>query len=171
MPEYAMWSLIVGLIILVLTLILEIVDLRQRLKVSKNEPSRLRSELDMLKEAHDKEISDIKELNKREMKELTEKLKKVHNNSLETIYGVDDTEVELLRIIATLEKPFDDSHTINSRLLSVSVVSLKLSPQDLKYHLERLHKKTNYLDYSPYGDLRGLTYSGRSYLKMRNKLP
>ena len=51
---------------------------------------------------------------------------------------------------------------IVSLTISVSVVSLKLSPQDLKYRLQKLHK-TNYLNYDPIDDLRGLTYSGRSF--------
>lgn len=77
MPEYAMWTLIVSLIILAFGLALTVAELRHRLKVSEDEPRRLRSEIEMLKEKHDKEISDIKELNKREM----EKVVKESNNS------------------------------------------------------------------------------------------
>jgi hypothetical protein len=81
MPESAMWTLIVSLVILSIGLALKIVQIEHRLNLSENEPSRLRSEIAMLKEEHNKEISNIKELNKREMEELSEKLKNVHSDN------------------------------------------------------------------------------------------
>ena len=170
MPESAMWALIVSLVILAISLALKIVQLEHRLKLSENEPSRLMSEMAMLKEEHNKEISDIKELNQRKIEELTEQINNIHIDSCQTIEGLDDTDVELLRIIATLEKPFDIGHIIDNRYLSIKIASLKLSPQDLKYRLQKLHK-TNYIDYDLYGGLQGLTYSGRSFLKSKNRLP
>ena len=76
MPEYAMWTLIVSLAILAFGLALTVAELRHRLKVSEDEPNRLRSEIETLKKRHNKEISDIEELNEREI----EKIKKEADN-------------------------------------------------------------------------------------------
>ena len=98
MPEYAMWALIVSLVILAFGLALTVAELRHRLKVSENELNRLRSEIEMLKKRHNKELSDIEELNEREI----EKIKKESNNSTHNFidltkyknFGLKDYEYE-----------------------------------------------------------------------------
>jgi len=74
MPEYAMWTLIVSLVIFAFGLALTVAELRHRLKVSENEPNRLRSEIEMLKKRHNKEISDIEELNEKEIEKIKKNL-------------------------------------------------------------------------------------------------
>lgn len=81
MPESAMWVLIVSLAMLALGLACKIAEIRHRLKISDNEPLRLRSELDTLKDTHKKEISDIKELHDRVVMELREELNKSIHSS------------------------------------------------------------------------------------------
>lgn len=82
---------------------------------------------------------------------------------------LDDTDIKLLRVIAANEDPFDKDglYTVNEHFLSES---LRLSSQELKYRLEKLHK-ANCILYDPYGDLSGLTSLGREFLKEKNMLP
>jgi archaellum component FlaC len=86
MPESAMWTLIVSLVILSFGLVLKVAELRHRLKVSENEPNRLRSEIETLKKRYNKEISEIEELNKREM----EKIKEESSNSTHKFIDLTD---------------------------------------------------------------------------------
>lgn len=83
MPATAIWSLITGLVLLALGLTYKWVENSHGLKLSEKESDRLRTaldtleetrknealsfraEIDTLKEAHNKEISDIKELHQR----------------------------------------------------------------------------------------------------------
>ena len=85
MPIAALWSLIVGLVILALGLTYKVVEFSHALKLSDKEADRLgarllaleetrnnealssKAEIDVLKEAHNKEISDIKELHNAEL--------------------------------------------------------------------------------------------------------
>jgi Skp family chaperone for outer membrane proteins len=77
MPEYAIWTLIVSLTCLALGLVLKCRDLSSRLKNSENEQNSLQSELDTLKEAQNKEISDIKKDHKKKTDELRNKIRKL----------------------------------------------------------------------------------------------
>lgn len=98
MPANAIWSLIIGLALLALGLTYKWVENSHGLKLSEKETDRLRTaldtleetrkneslgfraEIDTLKEAHNKEILDIKELHQRIMQETHLKL-----TNLETV--------------------------------------------------------------------------------------
>lgn len=77
MPEYATFILLVSLTVLLLGLLLKCRDLSSRLKNSENEQKSLQSELDTLKEAQNREISDIKKDHKKETDELRIKIRKL----------------------------------------------------------------------------------------------
>jgi cell division protein FtsB len=94
MPEYALWTLIISLAIFAFGLMLKIVDLKARLKASEDEPDRLRSKLKTLEARHDKEISDIKELNERKMDKLIKESTKFIHDPVDLSKYRNDTSSE-----------------------------------------------------------------------------
>jgi hypothetical protein len=77
MPEYATLMLLVSLTVLLLGLLLKCRTLSDRLKKSEYAQDSLASELNTLKDTHNKEIFDIKKDHKKETDELRNKIRKL----------------------------------------------------------------------------------------------
>lgn len=177
MPVPALWALVGSIALLAFGLVLKNAGLSHGLKRSENEALSLKSEIDSLKQAHDKEISSIKELHSRKVEELTKEIEGLtHENASkpnkeDSPDSLSDEAIDMLRVIAAeknpLEKDSSVEHILNESFLSES---FQFSPQKTKYHLDQL-KNSSLISYDPYGDLRGITEKGRALLFQRGLLP
>ncbi len=79
MPETALWTLIVGLIVLALGLTYKIADYRQTLKRTNDDLSAARSEISTLNKKYNKQIQDIQISHETRINELTETISNLRN--------------------------------------------------------------------------------------------
>lgn len=169
MPVSALWALVGGLALLAFGLVLKVAEISHGLKRSNDEALSLKSKIDALKNAHDKEISDIKELHSRKVEELNKKIARLnHENTPKDNPSDDlsDEETEILRLVSIAK-------------LSGSVYSYidrddlcrksKLSPQRLQYFLDRLGI-VDCLKYNLEGGICGLSTKGREILYKKGLL-
>lgn len=73
MPESAMWTMIVSLVILAFAKTLQVVELKGSLKLMDEEFKRFFSEIDTIKKRAQETVSDIKESHDRSVKEVAER--------------------------------------------------------------------------------------------------
>lgn len=180
MPTSAIWSLIISLVLLALGLTYKIVELTHALKLSEKEADRLRtalstleenrknetlsteSEIDAIKEVHNKKISDIEELHQRATTELKKEIKNLsHVEDAPIIKELPEVQVNILKLLFSV----DD---INLVYISHQ---LPINFQTAKYHIEELTKldmascckrrKNHELKFSEYCKIEHL---GRKYL-------
>lgn len=187
MPIATLWGLVVSLALLALGMAYKLAEFGHSLKkanedadslrkklttleeTSKNESLSLRAEIDALKEAHNKEISNIQELYQRETEELRNKL--IQNS--DPLDSLSEQAIALLCAIATLENEYkktagyQDYYTLSEVTFSRE---LEISPQKLRFFLEQL-LSANCISRYPSGKFGGLKPKGRSLLHQKGLLP
>jgi DNA-binding transcriptional ArsR family regulator len=131
MPEYAMWSLIVALIILALGLALKVAQLTHRLDDIKKKSASAESEFHSFQKQKDEEISDIKKLYDTRINELTKTISDlqpevtIETNASHAAVLLDETKVNILKLLFSHDK-------LTTEQVSTSQ---HLQLQTAKYHL------------------------------------
>uniref|UniRef100_A0A6H1ZSA1 Uncharacterized protein n=1 Tax=viral metagenome TaxID=1070528 RepID=A0A6H1ZSA1_9ZZZZ len=153
MPETAIWGLIVSLILLAFGLTLKIAELKRQLKMSEDISRHRGSKFEMVKENHDKEISDIHELNPRVIDKIIEES---HDNSL------DENKVKILLFLSKQSGKLPTEEIAQSLSMNIQIVT---------FHLEELAKFKMVLRLSYVGSPPDwkLFHEGQRYL-IENKL-
>lgn len=87
----------------------------------------------------------------------------IDNACTHTSLELDETSIEILRIIAAIEDPFDKTgdHMVNEHFISDL---LRISVQKTAHRLSQL-RDAQYIRYDSFGNLHGITDSGRDFLE------
>jgi gas vesicle protein len=96
MPDSAMWTMIVSLVILALAKTLQVVELKGSLKLMDEEFKRFLSEINALKKRTQETVSDIKKDHDRSIKEVTESYAQEIENLKKNMEHIKQTSFMLL---------------------------------------------------------------------------
>lgn len=129
MPESALWSLIVALIMLSFGLALKVAQLTHRLDAISKKSTSAESEIKSLQYKKDEEISDIKKLYDARIKELSDTISHIPSplKQVAIQQALDEPQVNILKLLF-------------SKNISTDQIAQKLNMQiqTAAYHLEEL---------------------------------